>query len=256
MDLDAESYIDAVFSAGSTVSGEQQAAINTFFKEEKMAGRYALLKRLYLPIWGDAAANAIDMVSRTSGTFVGTVTHGAGFVQGDGTTGYFDFGVSPQTLGLTPSSQAIVALVKNLSASVANNNYLMGAFDNASKALVLAAKWRGIINTATGEGNVSFTAENPTGIVMLNRSDGIRGVYIRRTDGITTVVETTSADAGAIPESNMHVWSMNSNGSPTISRDDELGFYGMSMGLGSTGRSQYLANIKNLWETCTGLTLP
>jgi hypothetical protein len=184
------------------------------------------------------------------------VTHGAGYAKGDGTTGYFDFGVSPSTLGLTVSSESVFALVKTLSASVLTTNYLLGSFNSASQALVLAAKWRGIINTTTGAGNIAATAANPEGIVMLDRADGLRGIYVRRTAGLTTVVETTSADAGTIPTANMHAWSMNANGVPTISRDDELGVYGMSMGLGSTNRSQFSAAVKTLWEGTTGLTLP
>jgi hypothetical protein len=256
LDPDAKGYIDAVVAAGGTVSGAQRTAINTFYKTGKVDGWYSSLKRMYLPIWGVAAPNAICMTSLTSGTFVGGVTHGAGFAQGDGTTGYFDFGVSPSTLGLTTSSQSVFALVKTLSAATSTVNYLLGSFNNASQALFLSGRWRGAINTTTGVGNISATAANPTGIVMLDRASGNRGIYVHRTAGLTTVVETTSEDAGTIPTVNMHAWSMNNNGVPTIARNDELGVYGVSMGLGSANRSQFSSAVKTLWETCTGLTLP
>jgi hypothetical protein len=256
LDPDARAYIAAVETAGGTVSATQRTAVSDFYRAGKSAGWYSSIKRLYLPIWASAAPNAIDMIGLTSGTFIGTVTHAAGYAQGDGTTGYFDFGVSPSTLGITTSSQSVFALVKTLSTAAANNNYLLGSFNSPSQALVLAGQWRGIINTTTGVGNISNTAANPTGIVMLDRADGDRGVYVRRTAGLTTVISTTSVDAGTIPTVNMHAWSMNTSGSPSISRDDELGTYGISTGLGSTNRSEFSLALKTLWETCTGLTLP
>ena len=256
LDPDAKGYIDAVVAAGGTVSDAQKTAIDTFYRTGKSAGWYSSLKRMYMPIWAVAAPNAIDMIALGSGTFNGTVTHSAGFAKGDGITGYFDFGVSPSTLGLTTSSQSAFALVKTLSASVSTTNYLLGSFISAAQALVLGGQWRGIINTTTGAGNISATAANPEGIVMLDRADGLRGIYVRRTAGLTTVVETTSADAGTIPTANMHAWSMNANGVPSISRNDELGVYGIAMGLGSANRSQFSSAVKILWETATGLTLP
>jgi hypothetical protein len=90
LDPDAKGYIDAVVTAGATVSATQKKAINTFVKTGKSDGWYSSIKRMYLPIWASAAPNAIDMIGRTSGTFNGTVTHGAGYVQGDGSTGYFN----------------------------------------------------------------------------------------------------------------------------------------------------------------------
>jgi hypothetical protein len=256
LDADAKAYIAAVETAGATVSGGQKKAIDTFYKTGKSDGWYSSIKRMYLPIWASAAPNAIDMMEHGSGTFNGTVTHAAGYAKGDGTTGYFDFGVSPSTLGLTVSSESVFALVKTLSAAAASTNYLLGSFNNASQTLFLSSQWRGTMNTTTGVGNISTTAANPTGIVMLDRAGGNRGIYIRRTAGLATVVETTSADAGTIPTADMHAWSMSNSGVPTISRDDELGSYGIAMGLGSTHRAAFSLALKNLWEGTTGLTLP
>jgi len=115
LDPSAKGYIDAVTAAGATVTSAQRGYINNFYKSAK-ADYYTSLKRLYLPIWGVAAANAIDMIGLTSGTFVGGVTHASGYITGNGTTGYFNaanFG----TLGLTETNFHSVVGIKQIGSS-------------------------------------------------------------------------------------------------------------------------------------------
>ena len=76
-DADADAYISAIRTAGASVTAAQRDYINDFIRAEKIAARWDSIKRLYLPICGVAAANAICLRSLTSGTFVGSVTHTA-----------------------------------------------------------------------------------------------------------------------------------------------------------------------------------
>jgi len=110
LDPNAKSYIDAVVAAGATVTPTQRNAINAFVKSEKANSRWTMQKRLYLPIWGVAAPNAIDMVGLTSGSFVGGVTHTAGYVTSNGTSGHFLSDVSPGGAGCTLNGTGIHAL--------------------------------------------------------------------------------------------------------------------------------------------------
>jgi hypothetical protein len=126
LDPDAKAYIAAVETAGATVSGGQKAAINTFFKTGKSEGWYSNIKRLYLPIWAAAAPNAIDMIDLGSGTFNGGVTHAAGYVQGNGSTGYFDTGSTATAKGLSDASCSLGFIAAGtLNASVAMKWVLM-----------------------------------------------------------------------------------------------------------------------------------
>jgi hypothetical protein len=96
LDPDARAYIAAVETAGGTVSATQRTAVSDFYRAGKSAGWYSSIKRLYLPIWAAAAPNAICM-TRADQRHV--QRHGdswRGYVQGDGSTGYFDTGGSPQ----------------------------------------------------------------------------------------------------------------------------------------------------------------
>jgi hypothetical protein len=78
------------------------AALSRFFRAGDAAGWRSALACLYLPVWGSAAPNALDAVTLTSGTFVGTVSHASKQFQGTGgTPGYFNTGCTPSSLGLT-----------------------------------------------------------------------------------------------------------------------------------------------------------
>jgi hypothetical protein len=256
-DIDATAYIVSLLSAGATVTPTQQAAINTFFKAEKMAGRYELLKRIYLPIWGVAAANALCMKSLTSGTFVGNVTHGAGFVKSDGTTGYFDGGVSPAAAGCLLESSSIFCLSYELNKFIANTERFCGV----QGANNLTRTW--IERYGSGHG------PNTATIVNSPVDNDNRYVFIRSRPNNTfrfngrfrSVYETkgsvSDAAQGLESVQNVYYLGFNNNGTPNFPNvDAKLGSYGIGLGYTEIEAAGFTANLKTLWETCTGLTLP
>jgi hypothetical protein len=261
MDQDAESYIDAVFSAGGTVGGEQQAAINTFFKEEKMAGRYELLKRIYLPIWGVAAPNAICMTSLTSGTFVGGVTHSSGYVSTNGTTGYFIFDQAPASLGLTTSSGSIYCLVT--AASAINGNTTLGGVQDSSNASRTSFAGGGSGNRSirvfSATSLTYLEADSRSVLVASRTTTTTTSAYKRTSSGFVTTVNEGSAlspSVGTVQP--MAYMANNNNGTITTLAPAaaQFGAYGMGLGMTSAQAENFSANLKTLWETCTGLTLP
>jgi hypothetical protein len=227
LDPDAKGYINSVVAAGGTVSGTQRAAINTFYKTGKADGWYSSLKRMYLPIWGVAAPNAIDMIARGSGTFVGTVTHGAGYVQGNGTTGYFNTNTSYGTNGLTASDAYAFSLVKT--ASTLGFRGLQGRSQGTTASATFLSSNSGQLfrwnNTSTG---AVFGTSAGTGIMSASRQGGSRTIY-RRTTSSRTTSEFNNAEIGA---------------------------GGFGLGMTNAQDSAFTASLKTLWETCTGLTLP
>jgi hypothetical protein len=112
LDPSAKAYIDAIVAAGATVTSVQKAAINNFIKAEKAASRWTLHKRIYLPIWGIASPNAIDMVGLTSGTFVNSPTMGSGFIKGNATSQYFNINTTLGSLGITSSNGSYIMGLK------------------------------------------------------------------------------------------------------------------------------------------------
>jgi hypothetical protein len=261
LDPSAKGYIDAVVAAGGTVSGGQKSAINTFVKTGKSEGWYSSLKRLYLPIWGVAAPNAIDMIGLTSGTFVGGVTHSSGYVTGNGLTGYFDTGVDPVTLGHTNATGLLLALTYISSVQTSGGMFscaeLLGA--NPITSLQLGS------NETVGHlhqisGRLRYTepggAADRVGIYTVSRTaTNAIEMRRRRTAGAIQLVSGTSTTVAASTR-NLYAMASNYATIASIFNSSSFGLYGAGLGMSSTTQDQLSASLKTMWEGATGLTLP
>jgi hypothetical protein len=256
-DADAAAYIAAVEAAGATVTAPQIAAINAFYIAAKADSYYTSLKRLYLPIWGIAAANAIDMIGLTSGTWNGGVTHAAGYVQGNGTTGYLNTLESPTTLGLTTSSGSIGVLIyqadsrppSGVNASLMGSN---GAF-NAGAVRILHTAFS-TVNGSIGVSS-STTSASTEGLFVVNRTEtNAITMNTRRTAGFAEVSGTSVATSITTVQALILARRDNINASGYTNARVGLAFIGTEFALGKP--TTVTEHLKTLWEGCTGLTLP
>lgn len=263
LDADASAYIAAVETAlSSSISGDQKNAINTFFKTGKSEGWYSSLKRLYLPIWADAAANAIDMITRTSGTFpVPTgVTHAAGYVKGNGSTGYFNIGASPAGLGMTTGTGHLSALVYVADPTTTVFECFIGAAGASNAGLTeirdtSADIVSGFIGFGTGFSEAPSTGRN--GLYVMNRSSSTSAKCHRRTTSAFATGATITVAPTAITTSNLYALGRNANGSLFFPTDAQIGAFGAGLGFASDATvAAYTLALKDLWEDCTSLTLP
>ena len=251
--LEGAEYISTIRAAGATVTATQETAIHDFIRTGKSDGWWSSLKRLYLPIWASAAPNAIDMIGLTSGTFNGTVTHSAGYVQGNGSTGYFDTGDSATTKGLTTSSGSMGALMYD---SGLNADWLMGAI---SSGLSRSGIFHSAIDVISHYNLSSTSSEARTpssGILLFSRDSGNRTFYERDSTGFTTVGSTAGADAGTVSTHNDYLLGVNSGGTAVGFTPVQLGAAFWGLGLDATESEDFTLALKDLWETSTGLTLP
>jgi hypothetical protein len=254
LDPDAKAYIAAVETAGATVTSGQKKAINTFVKSGKSDGWYSSIKRLYLPIWAAAAPNAVDMISLLSGTFNGTVTHSAGYVQGDGSTGRFVSDTSGDAVGMTDSTGGIGALC--LLAPSGVGFAAMGGISGATSAIQLYYDGNQVAGTVAGNPPVvvfNGTRANNTGIWMVSRTSVTSLSLHRRTSsGFTTPNTSAVSVAGnTVSTSNMTFMSQ----AASIYSDARFGVFSMHLGMTSQQATDFTLALKNLWETSTGLTL-
>jgi len=263
LDPDAKSYIDAVVAAGATVTGAQRTAIDNFIKAEKDASRWTLHKRLYLPIWSIAAANAIDMVTQASGTFVGGVTHAAGYIQGNGSTGYFNTNVTPSTLSQTTSSASLTTLITQAPSGVGAVTAI-GSIDGSDTTKLLefshlsgtAIIFRAMTVAAGGAVQALLSRASQVGIFVSSREGGDRRIIQRLTSGVSTLVNTTGANAGTVPVTGTYQMLRSGFGGGAAYSDGRYGFFAASLGQTISQSQAFSLNVKTLWETCTGLTLP
>jgi hypothetical protein len=261
LDADAAAYINAVVAAGATATSTQRRAINDFYKTGKSQGWYGQLKRLYLPIWGVAAPNAIDTISLLSGTFSGGITHSSGYVSTDATTGYFSFDLAPDSLGLTTSSGSIYCLVTS-TAEIGGAAHLCGVQDSSNNSRVaMTGGGPGIrairVFSAVG---VSYAETDGRSVLVASKTTTTTNSAYKRTSSgfVTTVNEAASGTAVVGTTQPLVVMASNNNGavgifSPTAF---QFGAYGMGLGLTAAQAESLTLALKALWETATGLTLP
>ena len=260
-DADATAYIAAIRTAGATVTAAQRDYINDFIRAEKIASRWDLVKRLYLPIWGVAAANAICIKARTSGTFVGGVTQGAGFVNSDGTTGHFLFDVAPSALGCTTSSGSVFVLT-TATAAIAGNTSLGRVQDSSNGTRT---------GFFSGGSNIravqvfsltapSYSETDSRGILLASRTTTTTtSSYKRTSGGFSTTVNEAASTVGTVGTVRpMTIMASNNNGTISLYSPSTVRFgsYGMNLGMTAAQAEGFTAAIETLWEGTTGLTLP
>lgn len=263
-DPSAAVYIAAVETAkGSPMTGTQRTAIDDFIRAEKLAGRWSSLRRLFLPIWGNAGANAICMVTGATGTFINSPTHGAGFVQGNGSSSYFDMGVDPASLGLTTASGMMGHLSDGGGSGTAFGNLGCGGADLGVSAMV--ERW---INTLgidffycdIGGGLLrqgASTIDSNYGVVACTRFGGVREIARRGSGGVSILATATNANSGAVPTQNVFCMVFSQAGTPVGGFSNiRYGAFFLSLGMDSTNRDGFTLNLKNVYETCTALALP
>jgi hypothetical protein len=228
--------------------------ISDFYKAEKDAGQYSLHKRIYLPIFNNLAANAVDAITRDSGTFAGTVTVAPGYVQGDGLTGYFDMLQSPADLSMALTSQAMSYLT--LSADLVGTRAVISAFENSSANFDLFSTdtlTRFNINSGPTL-DASLARINQIGIFIGSRTAGNSSIYQRRSS-FATLATTTPSDIGLVSTRDINVM-RSTFGAGGFYSNRQLGYYGIHNGLSTANAEVFSLNLKTLYESLTGIPLP
>lgn len=255
LDADAVAYADAVVAAGGTVSAGQRTALSDFVTSGKTSGWWSLLKRLRLTIWAVENANEVDLVTTNSATTTATVTQAAGYVQGNGTSGYMTDDASPNGVGMTDSTGGVFALCYQ--APSGSGFAAMAALGGSTTAVQLYHNANNVVATIAGTAASAVAAglrSTNTGIYLASRtSPTALAIYRRNTAGFTTPASSATSVSG---NSASAVAMTYMSQTAAIYSDGRFGAFGMSLGMDATGAEAFTLALKTLWETCTGLTLP
>ena len=266
LDPDASAYIAAVRAAGGTVTEAQATAISNFAILGKSDGWFSSVKRFYLPIWGVAAPNAVDLIARGSGTFVGGATHSSGFVTFNGTTGYLRADATITSLGSTSSTHHAMALVSNNPLQTVDFKVFFGvnSADSTTDTFVFCRTVPRLDSRCSGSGGISTSNINTDlqeGVLLQNKlstAAGGHSLKLLKTAGLAVDNVSTSINSNTPPAAKMSWGALNSNLDVAVSQINSS-FGAMSVGVSignNTLQNTYLTRVKTLWETCTGLTLP
>ena len=262
-DADAILYLEALEIAGTSPTSSQVTAIDNFFIAAKANGYYSKLKNFKFPVWGVASSNAVDMVGGTGGTFNGAMTHANGYIQGDDSTAYLDMGTSPAAIGMSDSDGFLCALI--YSATSAGIDGIMACRDSG----LLGECQLSIVNLATEQGKISngpvitnatiSTVTSAEGIFTVNRTSptSMRMTHLDSSGLTYGANQGTDTTGNAIASSNMYCMAGNNAGSGIyIASDYQVGFAIMGVGFSDAEVDLLTADLKTLWETVTGLTIP
>lgn len=265
IDPDAKAYIAAVETALGTPiatalpnASNPKRIISDFFKAEKAASRWSLFKQFHLPIFNNVAANAIDLVARYVGEFtLSGVTTAAGYVQSNGTSGYFDFKNTPSDLGLSMSDAYEFALAKTAFAPTGGR--VIGSRNAGGQDFNLsvndASTFRAAIMSNT-TGLITSSSNAMTGILTASRKTGTRFVARRSSTGYASLGSITDSDVGLTPTVDIYAMAGNAVGVAGAFTTNQWGAYGVGLGLTTTQNEGFTLNLKTLYEGLTGITLP
>jgi hypothetical protein len=252
----AVAYTNAVETAGATITTAQKLAISAFFKSGARDGWLSSMKRLYLPIWAAAAPNAVGLINSTSGTFTaGGITHAAGYVQGNGSTGYFDFGTKMADDGLSFDNGLLFSLCYQ--ASGLTGSYL-GTINGANTQLIRNVSSTVIQGRYTGNNTVLNGGNIMTGVFTLcSQASNLRSFRRRSSTGAVSLA-TSSTETASFSLANFNCYAMarNSAGALNEPSNARFGSFGYSLKMTDAQTDLFSLALKNLWETSTGLTLP
>ena len=266
LDPDARLYIAAVETALGTpiatalpnATSNPKRIISDFIKAEKAASRWTLHKRIYLPIYANAAASAIDMVGQNVGTFSASgVTHAAGYVQGDGTSGYFASGFIPSSELADAQNASIGWLAVN--AATTGTRFHLGS--QVSPTQSLSSVCVSGVNLRFDCGNnfqstQALSVADQIGIVISTSFSGRVRQEQRRQSGFSTLADSALIAPGTLPNIEMYCMARNLTGSMVLPSNAGYGSWFANTGMSAANSVDFTLNLKTLWESLTGLTLP
>jgi hypothetical protein len=267
LDPDAKLYIATVQAAlGATTieaalpnATNPKKIISDFYKAEKDAGRYSLHKRIFLPIYNNLAANAVDAITATSGTFPisGSVTVAPGYVQGNGTTGYFNSNIGLPAVGGSNGNgsmwQIIVQRVPGINRYEGVNGPLL---ERVSIGASLLDTNQFILPSNNSSLTINISETSAGILIGSTTSTSSRFVKFLKSEVFTTEANTT-IDTSTIPSGNLFFLARNNNNSGILfPHTERRGGYGFGLGLTQAQAEGYVLNLKSLYENLTGFTLP
>lgn len=237
-------------------------ALDTFIKGEKAGGRWDGIKRLYFPVWGTAAANAICMKSFTVGTFVGSIEHGSGYAKPNNSSSGMQTNTSLPDIGVTKESWHFAALLQEFGSS---DGGIWGRDFNTD--FNAYADFVSVEDSPDEYANTIFRVSNRTHIsnntipvlfsifgtantvnIKNRNSNSVGSIYSSSFGGSTNTVDFV--------DGNFSVMASQFNGNPNIALFAKYGAFSFGNTMSDAQDTAYTLALKTLYETVTNLTLP
>jgi hypothetical protein len=263
IDPDARAYIAAVEAVlpGNSIetalpnASNPKRIISDFIKTEKTASMWSMHKWLNLTIFNNSAASSIDMVALNVGQFaLSGVNHAAGYVQGNGLSGYFDTLINWNTFATV--NDATIGTINLAGTSLTARSSIGVGLTNANAITVASQNSSSVPQCAWAGAGVILGTIGTSGIQMASRSGGVTRMIRRSASGI---IEGTNSNVLTGTVANLPIALMARRDAALVWSqwsDARIGGGVISLGMSSTQLADYSLRLKNLYESLTGLTLP
>jgi hypothetical protein len=222
--------------------------LDAFIKGEKTAGRWDGIKRLYFPVWGLAAANAVCMKSLTSCVFVGAFTHATGYIQG-GSNKYIYLQPTLEGLGLSAGSHYFAGLFK----TAIQDNYrtILSSDLNIGYGEEDLRVSAGAQSFVDGNG---FSPSDMFGVISYGAQTTLASRYcrLRKASGVTIADVQGGTFTESLGSTNIRFLGTSNSSYWT----GQVGALVLGTYMSATDDLLFTAALETLWETTTGLTLP
>lgn len=233
-DADAQAYFDAEIAAGSSFTTADKNAWNAFFVALKDSSIWTSLKQAQFLAWGNFARSAINIKSPGTLDFSssnGTITYSSGGALGNGSTGYIDAGLNPNSV-------------------FSNSNITIGVYSRTNNGTAafdagvsVDASQTQVIITGQGSGGLALTRiddYNQTCSVSSSSLGFFEGSRTSSTsltlykNGSSIATNTTAVSNGK-PNANVYVLAYDNNGSSAgLHSDRQISFYFIATSFTST----------------------
>lgn len=247
-------WVNAVVSAGGTVSGTQQTRVNTLIVALKGHGLFAKLDRLWLYAGeSDSHQATIDIINLSVGTIHGSATLNASGYTGDGSTGFFDTGFDPSTAGGQYTAAAALAGIYTITDRASGGNQFPFGVSSLGTNVLFNGYQFSSLSASINGASLSTASAGTDGLWALTQLAGTASAYNWSTAHGTSGVVTTTANASpTIATGDIFYLAENSAGTASLfdSGTQAAAFLGGS--LSSTDVANFVADL-NAYMTAWGV---
>lgn len=242
-DPDAQAFVDAA----SITSQPQADAVNTLVIGMKAQGLWTKSKAIYPFVGGTAEQhkynlkNPLDTDAAFRLSFLGTVTHTANGVQGNGTNGYADSFLIPDNNGMTVNNNHLSLYSRTAAAGTGTQFYEMGAGDFGGTILTSIFTRRAANLAGFDSGNFSsnrntYTSTDGSGFFLGKVNSDLTSKLFRNGTQVATRAITNQASLSPFK---IFILGFNENNSPLYYSVRQLAFASMGTGLTDTEAINY-----------------
>lgn len=239
---------DAFIKAAGITNSTQQTAIKTLVNDLNGYGLWSKMKAIYPMVGGNATAHSYNLKDTTKFqiTWNGGLTHDSNGVLGNGTNGYGNTNLSPNTNLVKYNTHTSIYLRTNTDGIYCD---LGASNDSFNEMVTIYSKDSG--NAKSDMGNyaisrISAATANSLGNYINSRTaNNVFKLY----KNSTTLGTNTSTDTNNLPLKNLTIFGINYGASPSQFSNRQCAFSTIGEGLSDTEAANLYTSIQKFQTT-------